>query len=121
MRTYVEHALRSRPVTPRPEDRWEKVKRIGREACEKIPVLVDTNKKKWSELLRVTNDLEQEAATQLLEALALSGIRAVIKDKVLLAIHHGLSFLGRLVASPVVAVLNFFDETPRFSNYLKKQ
>lgn len=57
MRSFVEHALSSRPGPPRQEDRWEKVRRIGRDVCEKIPALVDSEQGPWTKLLYITSSL----------------------------------------------------------------
>ena len=84
MRSYVEHALRSRPPVPRPRDRWEEIQRIGRLACEKLPLLADTSTRDWSHVLHITSALEQEAAVQLRAALESCKIRTDIRDGILM-------------------------------------
>lgn len=40
---------------------------------------------------------------------------------VILQIHAGLVYVGNLVLKPIIAVLNYFDETGSFARYLRRQ
>ena len=83
MKSYLLAALGKHPPIPRRESDWKKTQRIGREACAKIPELVDDSRQEtWTELMRLPADkAELDAAHQLQDALKELGIKSQFIDR----------------------------------------